>query len=56
MMQQAVAACADDLGLAAETVASKKELSAVVVGGSRDARVFRGWRAGVIGNSLQQLL
>jgi ribonuclease D len=54
-MQQDVAACADDLGLAAETVASKKELSAVIIGGNRDSRVFSGWRADVIGNSLQKL-
>jgi ribonuclease D len=54
-MQQDVAACADDLGLAAETVASKKELSAVIIGGNRDSRVFSGWRADVIGDSLQKL-
>lgn len=55
-MQQDVAACADDLGLAAETVASKKELSAVIIGGTRESRVFSGWRAGIIGDSLQKLL
>ncbi|MGI9270142.1 MAG: ribonuclease D [Woeseiaceae bacterium] len=55
-MQKDVAACADDLGLAAETVASKKELSAVIIGGNRESRVFSGWRAAVIGDSLQKLL
>lgn len=55
-MQQDVAACADDLGLAAETVASKKELSAVIIGGNRDSRVFSGWRAAVIGDSLLKML
>ena len=55
-MQQDVAACADDLGLAAETVASKKELSAIISGGIRESRVFSGWRAGVIGDSLLKML
>lgn len=55
-MQQDVAACAGDLGLAAETVASKKELSAVIIGGNRESRVFSGWRAAIIGDSLQKLL
>lgn len=55
-MQKIVAECADDLGLAAETVASKKELSAVILGGDRDTRVFTGWRSAIVGDSLGQLL
>ncbi|MEL7184878.1 MAG: HRDC domain-containing protein, partial [Pseudomonadota bacterium] len=55
-MQAKVAACASDLDLAAETIASKRELSAVIISGSRDSRVFTGWRAELIGNDLQTLL
>ena len=55
-LQQLVAECAADLGIAAEIVASRKELSAVIVDGSRDSRVFNGWRHGVVGERLQQLL
>ena len=55
-MQQIVAECAGDLGLAAETVASKKELSGVIIDGNRESRIFSGWRHGVIGEHLQQML
>ena len=55
-MQKKVADCAEDLGLAAETVASKKELSAIILGGNRDSRIFGGWRSEVIGDSLLQML
>ena len=55
-MQARVAACAEDLDIAAETVASKRELSAVITSGSRDSRVFNGWRAGIVGDDLQTLL
>jgi ribonuclease D len=55
-MQAKVQSCADDLGIAAETVASKRELSAVVVAGNRKARVFDGWRAELIGDELLGLL
>ncbi len=55
-MQQQVAECAADLGLAAETVAPKKELSAAINSGSRESRVFGGWRHEVIGDSLLKLL
>lgn len=55
-MQARVAACAEDLDIAAETVASKRELSAVIISGSRDSRVFNGWRAGIVGDDLQTLL
>ena len=55
-MQQAVAECANDLGIAAETIASKKELSTVIIGGRRDSRVFEGWRNELIGAQLAKLL
>ena len=55
-MQKQVADCAAELGLAAETVASKKELAAVIVGGARESRVFGGWRRDVIGASLLSML
>jgi len=55
-MQQQVAECAADLGLAAETVAPKKELSAVINGGNRESRVFGGWRREVIGDILLKQL
>lgn len=55
-MQARVAECANDLGLAAETIASKKELSSVVLEGDRDSRVFSGWRKTLIGDQLAQML
>ena len=55
-MQKKVADCADDLGLAAETVASKKDLSAVIIGGNRESRIFDGWRREIIGDDLQKML
>ena len=55
-MQRLVAACAGELGIAAETIASKKELSAVIIGGVRDSRLFDGWRRELVGEELSQLL
>ena len=55
-MQARVAACADELGIAAETVASKRELSAVIISRTRNSRVFNGWRAALVGDDLLQLL
>lgn len=55
-MQAVVKECAQDLGIAAETIASKKELSAVIIGGDRGSRVFNGWRKELIGDELRQLL
>ncbi|MEJ2298886.1 MAG: ribonuclease D [Woeseiaceae bacterium] len=55
-MQSRVAACAAELDIAAETLASKRELSAVIVGGDRDSRLFDGWRAEIVGNDLADLL
>lgn len=55
-MQSRVAECAKGLDLAAETVASKRELSAVIIGGNRESRVFNGWRRDLIGDELLGLL
>jgi len=55
-MQARVADCAGKLDLAAETVASKRELSAIIIGGSRDSRLFTGWRGDLIGRELAGLL
>ena len=49
--QKMVADCAAGLGISAEIVAPKKELSAAVAG-NRESRIFRGWRREVIGNRL----
>jgi len=45
-----------DLDIAAETVASKRELSSVIISGARDSRVFTGWRRDLIGEALLELL
>jgi len=55
-MQSQVADCAKDLDIAAETVASKRELSSVIISGARDSRVFTGWRRDLIGEALLELL
>jgi len=55
-MQKKVAACAADLGLAAETVASKRDLTAVIIDGDRNSRVLTGWRRDLIGEQLLALL
>ncbi len=55
-MQAQVTDCAKHLDIAAETVASKRELSAVINSGGRDSRVFTGWRRELIGEQLLNLL
>ncbi|MGI9236074.1 MAG: ribonuclease D [Woeseiaceae bacterium] len=55
-MQARVQTCAESLGIAAETIASKRELSTVVVSRSRDSRVFSGWRREIVGEGLLGLL
>jgi len=55
-MQSQVADCAKDLDIAAETVASKRELAAVIISGTRGSRVFQGWRRDLIGEQLLKLL
>ena len=55
-MQAVVAACAADLQIAPETIASRKELAAAIATGDRETRVFSGWRRELIGNDLLDLL
>lgn len=55
-MQAEVSRVAEELGIAAESIASKRELSAIIISGDRDSRVFSGWRKDLVGESLQRLL
>ena len=55
-MQAVVAEVAGDVGLANEVVASRKELSAVIIRNDRNSRVFRDWRRELIGEELLALL
>ncbi len=54
-MQKLVSAQAESLGIATEIVAPKKELSAAMLG-TRNSRVFRGWRLESVGQALLDLL
>jgi ribonuclease D len=54
-MQSAVSACAEHLNITAEIIAPRKELSASL-NGSRDSRVFTGWRRELIGDALLEML
>ena len=56
VMQKLVAEKAADLGVAAETVASKRDLSAVILDGDNASRVLQGWRREIIGDQLLQML
>ncbi|MGI9234758.1 MAG: ribonuclease D [Woeseiaceae bacterium] len=55
-MQSRVQACAEGLGITAETIASKRELSAIIVSRSRESRLFSGWRRQIVGEALLELL
>jgi ribonuclease D len=55
-IQKHVAECAADLGLAAETVASKRDLTAVIMGGDRQSKVLNGWRRELVGENLLELM
>jgi ribonuclease D len=55
-MQAYVADCAEGIGLSAEIIAPKKELSAVIIGGETNSRVFSGWRRELVGEDLLKLL
>ena len=55
-MQKVVAARAAELELAPETIASRKDLTAVLIDGSRDARILTGWRKELIGDELLELV
>ncbi len=54
-MQRRVSDCAEELGIATEIVAPKKELSAAMLGAT-DSRVFQGWRRVLVGDDLLGLL
>ena len=54
-MQNQVADAAEELGLASELIGPKKELSSAILG-SRDLRIFRGWRRECVGLRLLELL
>ena len=55
-MQVRVRKCAEAMGIAAETVAPRRELAAAILSGSTRSRVFSGWRRDVIGNELLAML
>jgi ribonuclease D len=55
-IQKYVAECAADLGLAAETVASKRDLTAAIMGGDKDSKVLTGWRREIVGEKLLELM
>jgi ribonuclease D len=54
-MQRLVSACADELGIASEIIAPRKELSSAL-SGAREGRVFKGWRRTLVGAALLELL
>ena len=54
-MQRRVSDIGEKLGIAAEVLAPKKDLSAAMLG-ARDGRIFRGWRARLFGDELLDLL
>jgi ribonuclease D len=56
LMQSLVAECASELELAAETVASKRELNSIISSGGVKSKVLSGWRREVIGERLLSLL
>lgn len=55
-MHKVVDDCAKNLGISAEIVASRKELSAVIISGRTDSRVFQGWRRELVGERLLEML
>lgn len=55
-LQSMVAKCAKQLGLPAEIIAAKKELSQAIACGERESRVFQGWRRELIGDALSDKL
>lgn len=55
-MQKLVSERAEDLGLAAETVASKRDLAAIILDSDQKSKVLHGWRRDVIGKRLTAML
>lgn len=54
-LQAAVSACAEELGIAAEIIAPRKELAASLHS-DRQSRVFTGWRRETVGGRLLEIL
>jgi ribonuclease D len=54
-MQRLVSKAAEELGIATEIIAPRKDLSSALLG-NRDLRVLRGWRREIIGLRLLELL
>ncbi len=55
-MQSRVARHSGELGIAAEIIASRKELAAIVISGVRRSRVLEGWRRELVGDELLGML
>jgi ribonuclease D len=55
-MQAEVARCGRDLGIAPEAIASRRDLSAVIIGGDQSSRLLTGWRRELIGEDLLRLV
>ena len=54
-LQQHVAGCAADLGVAAEVLASRKDLAALALGDPSGSRAVSGWRRQVVGDELLKI-
>ncbi len=54
--QKLVAERAEELGLATEIIAAKKDIATAILAGDPASRLFQGWRRGVIGEDLLELL
>ena len=55
-MQKRVTRRAEELGIAAETIASRKELAALISSPEASSRLLEGWRRDLIGTELLSLL
>ena len=55
-MQGRVADHARELGIAAETLASKRDLVAVIFDGEQQSKLLRGWRREIFGDQLLQMI
>jgi len=55
-MQARVAQCAADLGIVAEAIASKRDLSAMIIDKDRSSRLLTGWRQRLIGDELLRMV
>ena len=55
-MQAEVAQRSRELGIAPEAIASRRDLSAVIIGGENNSRLLTGWRRELIGADLLRLV